>query len=135
MKSRIRLTDAQFAVLEALWNNGLQTIRQLTAILYPSQTTSDYATVQKLLEQLEDKGCVQRNRSEFAHTFVAKVERSDLIDSQLKEMADRLCGGSLTSVLMHLVENATLSRTEREALQKLLLDSKTKFNSTRKHNQ
>ena len=91
MAARIRLTEAQFTVLEALWQDGPQTIRQLTATLYPSQTTSDYATVQKLLEQLEEKGCAARDRSELAHVFRATVERGDLIDAQLQEMAERLC--------------------------------------------
>jgi predicted transcriptional regulator len=118
------LTEAQFAVLEALWREGPQTIRQLTATLYPSQTTSDYATVQKLLEQLEGKGCAARDRSEMRHVFRAAIERGDLIDSQLEEMAERLCDGSLAPVLMHLVEGARLSKRDRETLRRLLEESK-----------
>ncbi|MBM79726.1 MAG: transcriptional regulator [Planctomycetaceae bacterium] len=124
MAEKIRLTEAQFAVLEALWNGGDQTIRQLTATLYPEQTTSDYATVQKLLEQLEQKGCTARDRSKMAHTFRATVDRGDLIDSQLQEMAEKLCEGSLTPVLMHLVEGASLSKGDRDTLRSLLDQAK-----------
>ncbi len=124
MGARIRLTKAQFAVLEALWREGPQTIRQLTATLYPSQTTSDYATVQKLLEQLEEKGCAARDRSQMTHVFRAIIERGDLIDAQLEEMAERLCDGSLAPVLMHLVEGARLSKRDRETLRRLLEESK-----------
>lgn len=124
MAARIRLTEAQFAVLEALWRDGAQTIRQLTATLYPSQTTSDYATVQKLLEQLEEKGCATRDRSKMAHVFVATVDGGDLIDAQLQDMADRLCAGSLTPVLMHLVQGARLSKHDREVLRRLLDEAK-----------
>ena len=132
MARRIRLTDAQFSVLEALWRDGPQTIRQLMATLYPSQTTSDYATVQKLLEQLEEKGCVTRDRTNLAHVFVANVERGDLIDSQLQEMAERLCDGSLTPVLMHLIEAAKLSNRDRQTLRQLLDEAKqTKSKSAR----
>jgi predicted transcriptional regulator len=42
-------------VLEPLWRDGSQTIRQLTAAIYPRQSVSDYATVQKLLDRLA--GC------------------------------------------------------------------------------
>ncbi len=69
MGARIRLTDAEFAVLEPLWEAGPQTIRQLTVRLYPQQSTSDYATVQKLLERLEAKGCVKRDRQAPATYF------------------------------------------------------------------
>ena len=123
MPARIRLTDAQFAVLETLWRDGPQTIRNLTATLYPSQTTSDYATVQKLLDQLEEKSCVRRDRSQIAHVFTATVVRDDLIDSQLRDLADKLCDGSITPVLMRLVEGSKLSKRERDALRKLLDES------------
>ncbi len=124
MGARIRLTEAQFAVLEALWREGPQTIRQLTATLYPSQTTSDYATVQKLLEQLEAKECAARDRSQMTRVFRAALERGDLIDAQLEEMAERLCDGSLAPVLMHLVEGARLSKRDRKTLRRLLEESK-----------
>ena len=113
MANRIRVTDAQFAILVQLWLHGAQTIRQVMAALYPTQTKSDYATVQKLLEQLKEKGCVQLDRSKIPHVFSAAIERGDLIDAQLKEMADRLCDGSLTPLLMHLVADAQLTKHDR----------------------
>ena len=120
MSPRIRLTDAEFAVLEPLWRDGPQTIRQLTAAVYPRQTVSDYATVQKLLERLEQKGCVARDRQAAAHVFRASVERETLIDDELQELADRLCEGSLVPVLNQLVRRCQLSKKDREALRKLI---------------
>ncbi len=121
--ARIHLTDAEFAVLEPLWQRGPQTIRQLTATLYPAQTVSDYSTVQKLLERLEGKGCVKRDRSGQAHVFRATVKREDLIDDELQEIADRLCDGSLVPVLNQLVRRASLSKKDREQLRKLIQES------------
>ena len=117
---RVRLTDAEFAVLEPLWRSGPQTIRQLTAALYPEQSVSDYATVQKLLERLETKRCVRRDRSHAAHVFRAVIEREALIDGQLQEIADKLCDGSLVPVLNQLVRRTRLSAKDREQLRKLL---------------
>ena len=119
-RSRIRLTEAEFAVLEPLWQAGPQTIRQLMAQLYPEQSTSDYATVQKLLERLESKRCVKRDRAAAAHVFRAIVQREDLIDEQLRQIADRMCDGSLVPVLNQLVRRVSLSRAQREELKKLL---------------
>ncbi len=123
MDPRARLTNAQFAVLDALWKGGPQKIRQLTEKLYPSLTTSEYATIQKLLEQLEEKGCVRRDRSTAAHVFYPTVDQGDLIDAQLEEMAGKLGDGSLSRVLMHLVTGAKLSASERNQLRQLLADS------------
>jgi predicted transcriptional regulator len=116
----IHLTDAEFAVIEPLWDEGPQTIRQITSLLYPGQSTSDYATVQKLLERLEAKECVVRDRSEAPHVFRAVVARAELIDDHLQQIADRLCDGSLVPVLNQLVRRMSLSNAQRAQLQKLL---------------
>ena len=121
---RVRLTDAEFAVLEPLWEAGPQTIRQLTATLYPAQSVSDYATVQKLLDRLEAKGCVARDRGQPAHLFRAAIERAALIDDELQEIADRFCGGSLVPVLNQLVRRCRLSKKDRDHLRKLIETSK-----------
>jgi BlaI family transcriptional regulator, penicillinase repressor len=122
MDRKVRITDAEFAILEALWDAGEQPIRDLTARLYPSASVSDYATVQKLLERLEAKGCVARDRSRHAHVFRAAKQRDDLIGSRLRQLAEQLCDGSLTPVLLHLVQRAKLSKSERNALRKMLDD-------------
>ena len=120
MNQKVRITDAEFAVLEALWDGGDQPIRDLTARLYPAASVSDYATVQKLLERLEAKGCVSRDRSKHAHVFHAAKQRGDLIGNRLRQLAEQLCDGSLTPVLLHLVQGAKLSKSERNALRKML---------------
>ena len=65
--------DAELAVLRVLWDRGASTIRQLTDVLYPGGSDSHYATVQKLLERLEAKGCVSLETSSRAHTFQASI--------------------------------------------------------------
>ena len=66
------VTDAELAVLQVLWDDGPATIRQLTDVLYPGGGTAQYATVQKLLDRLEAKGFVHRDRSAAAHTFTRR---------------------------------------------------------------
>jgi predicted transcriptional regulator len=132
MSSRpLQITDAEFAVLEALWEIGPNTIRDLTLRLYPSAAVSNYATVQKLLERLEAKGCVARDRSGHAHLFRAVRDRGDLIGSQLQQLADKLCDGSMTPVLMHLVQATRLTKSQREMLRQMLNDSVKKPSSRR----
>ena len=114
------VTDAELMVLQQLWEKGPSTIRQLTDILYPERTTAQYATVQKLLERLEGKGCVVRDRGGPVHQFSAALNRDDLIGRRLRDMADRLCEGSLTPLLTHLVRAHRLSAEERQMLRELV---------------
>ncbi len=117
------MTDTELAILGVLWRSGAATIRQITAELYPAGKAAQYATVQKLLERLESKAFVGRDRSSFAHVFVATVERSDLIGRQLQEMAEKLCQGSLTPLLIHLAGGASLTDSDRRTLRKLIDDA------------
>ena len=122
------VTEAELAVLEGLWDFGPAPIRQLTDALYPAGTAAQYATVQKLLDRLEAKGCVRRDRTAAAHTFAAAVGRDDLIGRRLQDVAEKLCGGSLTPLLTHLVRARRLSARERDELRALIddLDPKTR---------
>lgn len=115
-----QVTDAEFAVLEALWKRGPSTIREIRAEIYPTATTSDYATVQKLLERLESKGCVARDRSSFAHAFAPAISREALIGQQLQSVAEKLCEGSTTPILMQLVKGGRLTARDRDVLRQLL---------------
>lgn len=117
------VADAELAVLDALWKHGPATIRHLMEQLYPAGTTSDYATVQKLLERLERKGCVSRDRGALAHVFAATVGPDDIVGQRLQEVAQQLCEGSLTPLLMHLVRSMRLKPHERAELRKLFDES------------
>jgi predicted transcriptional regulator len=118
-QSPLDVTQAELAVLEVLWKEP-STIRQITDAIYGGRSTSEYATVQKLLERLEGKGCVKRNKRSFAHVFSASISRAELIDSGLESLAQKLCNGSLTPLLLHLTGSAKLTRDDREVLRKLI---------------
>lgn len=114
------VTDTELAMLQVLWDSGPATIRRLTEVLYPGGGASHYATVQKLLDRLEAKGFVTRDRAPAAHTFAAAVGRDELIGRRLQDVAEKLCGGSLTPLLTHLVRNRRLNARQRQELRALI---------------
>src|SRR5438552_17952195 len=89
------VTDAELAILQVLWDRGSATVRELTEQLYDKHATSQHATVQKLLERLEGKDCVRRNRGSWPHVFEAAIDRGSLIGRKLQQAADKLCDGSI----------------------------------------
>jgi predicted transcriptional regulator len=76
--------------------------------------------VQKLLERLQAKGYVTRDRSRDVVTFSAAIDREQLISRRLLDVADKLCGGSLTPLLMNLVRAKPLTRRELDELRALI---------------
>jgi BlaI family penicillinase repressor len=128
------VSDTDLDVLQVLWDSGGSTIRHITDVLYPDGGPPKYWTVQKLLERLEEKGYVRRERGGTAHTFLATTAREELIGRRLRDVAEKLCGGSLTPLLTHLVRNRPLSAEERQGLRDLIdeLDEKNKGKKPRR---
>ena len=116
------VTDAELSILQVLWERGASTRRQLADVLYPNGGAASVTTVQKLLERLEEKGHVRRSLGAGPITFVAAIDREQLISRRLLDMADKLCGGSLTPLLMNLVRAKSLTPRELQELQALLED-------------
>ncbi|MDH3626190.1 MAG: BlaI/MecI/CopY family transcriptional regulator [Acidobacteriota bacterium] len=120
MSHHPRATDAELAILKSLWSDGVSTIRQLTDRLYPGGGVSHYATIQKLLERLEGKAFVRREKSGRTHRFEAIVDRRALIGQRLRETAEQLCDGSISPLLTQLVTDRRLSSDELASLQQLV---------------
>ncbi len=114
------VTEKELEILQTLWEHGPLPIRRITDVLYPDARSSYYATVQKLLERLEAKGCVARDRSDSVHVFAAAVGRDDIVARRLQAVADQLCDGSWTPLLTHLVQKRKLSGADRAALRRLI---------------
>jgi predicted transcriptional regulator len=117
------VTDTELAILQMLWDHGPCTRRQITDVLYPRGGPAHYATVQKLLERLETKGFVSAvNRGQPVLSFTVTVDRDELISRKLAEMADKLCGGSMTPLLMNLVRAQSLTTRQLDELRSLIED-------------
>lgn len=123
MKQIQDVTDAELSVLSALWDEGPSSLRRLAEALYPKKPlVAAQATVLKLLERLEGKKYVRRERGEGPQQFLAVVNRDELIGRRLRLVANQLCDGSLSPLLTNLVKAGALSPKERNELQALLAE-------------
>ncbi len=118
--SLIPIPDAELQVLKVMWAVDRPTAREITEAIYGKATTSNVGTVQTLLQRLEKKGCVKRDRSEYVHRFSANVSEADVAGRQLEILAAKVSGGSLVPFITHLVQAKRLSRKEKEAIRRLL---------------
>jgi predicted transcriptional regulator len=110
------VTEAELAILQVLWKEQTATVRRLIDLLYPHDGAKAHATVQKLLERLETKGCISRDRSGSVQVISATVQREALVRRRLRDLADELCEGSLVTMLSHLVKPQKLAPKDRRAL-------------------
>ena len=114
------LANAELAVMELLWDEDRLTARHIREQLYPHATKAQHGTVQRLLQRLEDKGYVERDRELSVHLFSALIRREAYAGSQLEILADKLTGGSLAPLITHLMEQKKISRAEIKRLRQIL---------------
>ena len=127
------VTGAELKVLEELWHRSESTIRDLRDSLYPGSGQSKFATVQKLLSRLTAKRLVRRRKDAAGWLFEPTVARDDLIGGELRRVADRLGGNSMTPLLTYLVETGDLTAKERAHLRRLLDDEAAGERTPKKH--
>ncbi|MHC4407360.1 MAG: BlaI/MecI/CopY family transcriptional regulator [Planctomycetota bacterium] len=115
-----RVTDGELSILQVIWERDEPTTREITAAVHEEVTDPKMSSVQKLIERLEAKGCVERDRSQRAHRFRPLVSEEEFLRNRLQALADRLCEGSLAPLITTLLRSKGLSHKERELLSQLV---------------
>jgi predicted transcriptional regulator len=120
------ITDTELSLLNELWQRPSATVPELTEALYGNTQPALLATVRKLLDRMEAKGCVRRDRKRWPHHYIAAVQREELAGNRLQAAADELFDGELAPLLTHLVRSEKLTAEDRANLRKVLdeLDGK-----------
>jgi predicted transcriptional regulator len=114
------ITEYEMLLLTELWQRPSATVPELTEAVYGNTTPALLATVRKLLDRLEEKGCVSRDRTRWPHHYMAAVKREELASNRLQATADELYDGDLAPLLTHLVRSERLTAADRENLRKVL---------------
>lgn len=106
--------------MNLLWQSDRLTARHIREQLYPDATKAQHGTVQRLLQRLEDKGYVARDRSLSVHLFSAAISRQTYAGQQLESLADKLTAGSFAPLITHLVAEKKISRDEINRIRVIL---------------
>jgi BlaI family penicillinase repressor len=120
MARRVPVSDSELEVLKVLWAQGPSTVRDVAAALRRQRRRLAYNTVLTLLSRLRDKGYAAADRREQAHQFRATVSREDLLGSSLAALADRVCDGTASPLMLALVKGQRFSTDEIAAFRRLL---------------
>ncbi|MCP3916058.1 MAG: BlaI/MecI/CopY family transcriptional regulator [bacterium] len=114
------ISETEMHVLKVLWDEDAGTVREIRDLLRKRRRRWAYTTVQTLLNRLREKGYVARDESGMAHVFRAAVTRDRLIGWRLKELADQVCEGASTPLVLNLVQSQPLSDDDIAKLRRLL---------------
>jgi predicted transcriptional regulator len=118
--TRPDLSEAEQAVMEALWDGGPGTVRQVNGRLERRGRRWAYTTVQTLLQRLAAKGWADVDATGPAHVFAPAASREELLRDKLQTLADQFCGGTPAPLLHALVQGRKFSREEIARFRRLL---------------
>jgi BlaI family transcriptional regulator, penicillinase repressor len=115
------VTEGELSILQVIWEQGNPASRDIAAVIYQKVSDSKMASVQKLLERLESKGYVSRDRRERAHRFHSLISRDDFLRHRLQGLADRVCDGSIVPLVTTLLRSKEgISEKNGEQLRRLI---------------
>ena len=118
-----RLTKLEFQIMEALWQKGACSVREIQET-FPASSRPAYTTVQTTVYRLERKKalrCVKRISN--ANIFEAVMTRADAQRKLIDELLG-LLGGRGKLVMAHLVESGEITLEDLKEAERALRRSR-----------
>ena len=115
----MKLTDAEWQLMNVLWSNHPTTARELSEQL-PQDNKWAYTTIKTMLTRLVTKGAVSERKRGNTSIYQPLLDRQNARRSALRTLIDQAFEGGLAPMLNFLMEDKSLNNTERKVLQEML---------------
>ena len=113
----IQVTEAEWKIMECLWDHAPQTMGEITSTLEPA-TGWTRQTVITLLKRMTVKGAVSMDDSERAKKYTPLITREDACTEEAHKLLNQLFRGSASLLVNLLVNSGDLSAEDlREILE------------------
>ncbi|WP_325167533.1 BlaI/MecI/CopY family transcriptional regulator [Lederbergia citri] len=114
-----KITEAEWVVMQVLWKSDSLTISK---IIHELTQSTDWKpkTIQTLVNRLVNKKVVGYQQEGRKRRYFALVSEEESIQNESKSFLQRIFGGALQPMLVHLVKTNKLSQDDVEELKRLL---------------
>lgn len=112
-------TPAELEILGILWRLGPTTVRAVYAELERTEPVT-YTTVLKLMQIMTEKGLLERDESERAHIYRPTSEQADTQGQIVRDVVDRVFGGSAAQLVMRALSQKRASPREIAEIRQIL---------------
>ena len=119
-KTASSISDSELDILKALWNEHPLKVGDVRERLNTSGRSWAYNTVQTLLNRLEAKGFVNSQKAGRAYVFSPAISQNQFLDNRLTDLAEKICEGSQTPLMMALVQKQKFTRSEIDEFRQML---------------
>jgi predicted transcriptional regulator len=110
-------TDAELEILNVLWMHGPLTVKEVHEIVGEE---TGYTTTLKLLQNMAEKGLVNRNESQRAHVYEAKSSETDTQQQILTGLLKKAFRGSMAQLVIQALASKRASKEELAEIKKVI---------------
>jgi BlaI family transcriptional regulator, penicillinase repressor len=118
-KGLSRISEAEWRVMQVLWEHGPQTANDVVEKLAGRETWKP-RTVKTLISRLVHKGAVTYEEEGIHYRYSPAVSESECIRSETRSFVQRVYRGAMTPALAAFLEDVDLSPKEIRELQEIL---------------
>jgi len=121
----MKLTEAEWQIMNALWQNQPATTRQIVNRL-PKDVNWAYTTVKTMLTRLAEKKVVKESKNGNVAFYESVLSRQKARRSALKSLVNQAFDGAFEPLMHFLLEDRKLSNKQRTQLSQALAASEKK---------
>src|SRR6185436_1744410 len=109
------LTPQELELMKLVWERGEATVRDVYEALLAHRRIA-YTTVMTTMNILEKKGYLKKRAEGRSFTYRPARPRRQVIQAMVRDFVDRVFGGSAEPLLVHLLEDRSLTQEDLEEL-------------------
>ena len=113
------LTELQIAIMRLLWSRREATVAEVWEALYPERGLAQ-TTIATLLTRLERRGVVARRVDQRQYVYRPLVTESEVQQSMVGELTERLFSGDVTALVSHLLTSHDVAPGDLARLRELV---------------
>lgn len=115
----VRLSEAEWKVMNLLWQESPQTMMQLTGHFRETTGWTKH-TVMTFLRRMEEKGAIHHEEGQRAKLYYPDVGREEAVLQETEEFLEKVFDGRMGLMLNTMVERKALSKEEIAELYEIL---------------
>lgn len=115
----IQCTEAEWKIMEVLWDHHPRTMADITKTLEPSTGWTRH-TVITLLKRMQDKGSVAVDDSGSVKLYAPAITKEEASTQQTQKLLSRVFSGKASLLINNLVDSGEVTVKEVEELMQLL---------------
>lgn len=127
----MKLTKAEWQIMNALWQNWPATARQIADRL-PEEVNWAYTTIKTMLTRLAEKKVVKETKKGSIGIYQPVLSRQNARRSALKSLANQAFDGAFGSLMHFLLQDQKLSAKQKRQLLQAIGKEKTQKKGDKK---